>query len=151
MEIGARFGIGKHIQYVSEEDQANWNKTLFYGNLVYVATGPSIKIAALLMYQRVFAVPKFRLVVRVLCGICFAWYVGETIGCIWNCIPISGFWNKSIPAKCISTRDFDLQYAIINISLDAIILALPVKMVLGLQLSKPQKMAFVLLFLMGGL
>lgn len=136
---------------MSEADQEKWNKSLFYGNLVYVSTGPSIKIAALLMYQRVFAIPRFRLVVRVLCGVCFAWYVAETIGSIWNCVPINGFWNKSIHAKCISTHDFDLQYAVINISLDVIVLALPIRMVLGLQLSNPQKAGFVLLFLMGGL
>ena len=103
------------------------------------------------MYQRVFAVPQFRLIARILCGLCVAWHVAEICGCIWNCVPIKGFWDKSIPAKCVNTRNFDLQYAVINISLDAIILALPIKMVLGLQLSKARKIGLVILFLMGGL
>ena len=122
-----------------------------FGNLVYVATGPSVKITALLMYQRIFIVPRFRILTISLCIVCVLWYVAEVFGSIWNCVPINGFWNKSIKAKCISTKAFDLQYAIINIVLDIIILALPIRMVSGLHLTRSSKIGLMLLFLMGGL
>lgn len=136
---------------MSTEDVENWNKSLFYGNIVYISTGPSMKISALLMYRRVFAAPKFGIASLVVVAVCVAWWIAEIIGCVLNCIPVSGFWDKSIKASCVSTFAFDLQYATINIVLDLIILAMPIRMVLGLQLSQIQKLAFVLLFSIGGL
>lgn len=151
VRTGARYGIGKHIQDVSQVDQQRWYKCLFVGNIVYVGTGPSIKVAALLMYKRVFAIPSFQTIAKFGCAVCFIWYLGEILGSIFNCWPVQGFWDKNLNAKCITTLHFDIQYAVINISLDLVILALPIKMVLGLQLSAAQKVGFILLFMMGGL
>ena len=145
------FGIGLHLNQVTDEQLRNFKIALFIANFFYVGTGPSIKISALLMYQRVFATQRFRLVATTLIVVCLLWYVAETLASIWNCVPIQGFWDESVKAKCIDGQTFDLQFAIINIGLDVIILALPVRMITALQLSRTQKVAFCGLFLMGGL
>ena len=147
--VVAIYGIGQHVNELTPTEISNFLKALYCGNFAYVGTGPSFKIAALLMYRRVFTTPKFQQVTMVLCWLCFAWYMAETLGSVFVCIPPRAFWDPTVKGKCVSTRNFDLQYAVINICLDAIIIALPIKMIAKLQLSLYKKVALSGVFLVG--
>ncbi|KAG8529647.1 uncharacterized protein KY384_005128 [Bacidia gigantensis] len=146
------YGGGKHIDTLSPHDLFRFLKSIYALNEIYIATTPSIKIAALLMYRRIFITQKFQLVVNIMIGLVFTWWLAEAIAAIWLCVPINGWWDKTITdAKCMSLRSFDLAFALINITFDFFILLLPVNMVWRLQITNFQKGALTLVFLLGGL
>ncbi|EEQ34991.1 uncharacterized protein MCYG_07810 [Microsporum canis CBS 113480] len=108
------------------------------------------KVSILLLYLRIFYVHQyFRricicLIVFTICsGIAF---IPPTI---WQCSPVAAYWDRSIPHTCLSSFPNWLSYAIINITTDVILLILPVQQILRLQLTKRDKIALILVFLLG--
>jgi hypothetical protein len=147
--ICVMFGIGKHIEKTELPNVKFW-KTLFAYNQIYVMTGPVNKIAALLMYKRIFDTPFFRLVVFWMIILNIAWWLGMSISGIFTCIPVQAYWITDIPGKkCFGLLEYDIGYAVVNIGLDFFILMLPIHQVWRLQLTKMQKGAITLIFLLG--
>jgi len=146
------YGGGTHIETLSEPQLVHFLKSIYALNEIYISTTPSIKVAALLMYRRIFSTPRFQGVVHILLGLVGAWWLAETLAAVFLCIPVNAWWNKTISgAKCMQLRDFDLGFAIVNITFDFVILLLPVTMVWRLQMTTVQRVALTLVFLLGGL
>lgn len=105
------------------------------------------------MYRRIFSVdPPFRLQ-SLLIGIVVAlfWLV-TTIATVVNCIPLEYSWiSLSDPAHCFNYNIFWMVTGALEVVIDTFILALPVRMVLGLQLSNKRKILLLFIFLLGGL
>jgi hypothetical protein len=81
-----------------------------------------------------------------------------TIGyCITNCVqnlltcrPVAFNWDKSIPGGRCSTQQAPfLASAIINMSIDVIIFALPMPMLWGLHMNRKKKISLVVIFGLG--
>ena len=71
---------------------------------------------------------------------------------IFQCNPVSGFWNRTKPATCrVDTTDFFLGNAIPNVLTDVALMALPVPYIWRLNRSRSQKIALLGVFLLGGL
>lgn len=70
---------------------------------------------------------------------------------MWLCVPVQGWWDRSVAVRCMSLRDFDLAFAVINIIFDFSILLLPVNMLWRLQITNVQKVALTFVFMLGGL
>lgn len=79
-----------------------------------------------------------------------AWNVGAIAATIWQCVPIAGFWDKSIEATCIDSSVFWTAYAVGNILTDAMVIVLPIPQVLRLQLRLREKVMLCGVFLLGG-
>ena len=77
--------------------------------------------------------------------------VRQTLVAIFSCIPISGFWNRLEPARCIDSLAFFVGQAVCNIILDIVLLLIPVFRVFKLSISKSQKVAVSGIFLIGAL
>ena len=67
------------------------------------------------------------------------------------CIPVAKFWDPTIAGTCINFNIFFLVNSIIETILDFVILVLPIPMILGLQLSRHNKVVLSGIFLLGGL
>lgn len=148
-----KFGIGRHLEALKATfSPVPFWKLLFAYNQIYVMTGPVNKIAMLLMYLRIFDTPFFRRTVNWGIMVNVAWWLGMSISGVFTCIPVQAYWFTDIPGKkCFNLLPYDLGYAVVNISLDVFILLLPVREVWKLQLTKPQKVAISLVFLIGAL
>ena len=71
---------------------------------------------------------------------------------IFQCDPVSGFWNRNIPAKCkIDDYAFFLGIAVPNIVTDAAIIALPMPYIWQLHRLTSQKIALAGIFMLGSL
>ncbi len=70
---------------------------------------------------------------------------------MFPCRPVRGFYDFSVPARCIDSVKFYWAQAVLNIATDAIILVLPLPMVWRLQTTLSRKIAISLLFMLGGL
>ena len=80
-----------------------------------------------------------------------AWGIAVFLVSIFQCNPIRGAWDLTVPATCIPLPKFCLSNAVPNIIMDVIILALPIPNVWTLQMSMRQKYVVSALFLLGGL
>ena len=120
-------------------------------NLIYIAISAAIKIAVLFMYKRIFFTRKFKIVANVFIVFILAWWMAEMVAGVFLCRPVAGWWDKSIDAQCFVLRNFDIGYAVVNITVDVTILTLPVRTVWRLKIRTAQKIALTLVFLIGGL
>jgi hypothetical protein len=108
-------------------------------------------MSVLLLYIRIFSIRKFRVVSQIVLGVVVAWTVAFFFATLFQCYPITAFVEPFYGKKCIDTIAFWYAGGITDIVLDFIILILPIPMVLGLQLPLKQKLAVLLLFLLGSL
>lgn len=69
---------------------------------------------------------------------------------VFACDPIRGFWDKSIPSKCIDQNKFFIGITLPNIFFDVATVVLPVREVWHLQLKREKKWAITSIFLLGG-
>lgn len=70
---------------------------------------------------------------------------------IFQCVPLERSWNKNIEGTCIDSSDFWLANAVLNISTDVVVLALPIREVFKLQLRLQEKLMLYSVFLLGGM
>jgi hypothetical protein len=108
-------------------------------------------MSILLLYRRIFSVPKFQLASLLTGILVLSWCLSVFITVLLQCRPIALNWNKQLSGTCINPKPFFFGNAISNLIIDAVILALPIPMVLQLQLRLSQKLSILGIFLLGGL
>lgn len=69
---------------------------------------------------------------------------------VFTCTPVRGYWDHSVPSKCIDSNKFYIGITIPNIIFDLITVALPIREVWRLQMARDKKWALTSIFLMGG-
>lgn len=75
----------------------------------------------------------------------------KILATVFQCVPVSGFWDKKIPSKCIGDKHFFIGNSVPNILTDIALLLLPVRSIWRLQMSTSQKIALAGTFMLGGL
>ncbi|KAI1964849.1 hypothetical protein LOZ58_001540 [Ophidiomyces ophidiicola] len=58
---------------------------------------------------------------------------------IWQCSPVTSFWDRSIPHTCLKTDVWRMVFSVCNIVTDILILILPIHQILHLQLELRDK------------
>ena len=158
----------------TSDDFVDIFKGLFILQVCYVVELTLVKCSILSFYWRIFKVSSIRYPIYILYTIVIVWGV-STVSEQWlimytphlrvsanttvqliticlQCIPINGFWDKSIHASCkINTHKFFEGYIIPNIIVDVFLLALPVPYIWRLKISQSSKAFLCGLFLLGGL
>ena len=78
-------------------------------------------------------------------------WIGCTVADLLNCIPIEWTWRNSLadPRYCFNYNIFWLASGIVEAIIDFLILMMPIKVILGLQLSRSKKVAVLAVFLLG--
>ena len=82
--------------------------------------------------------------------------VGYTISIffslIFACNPIAKSWDVTIlEGSCVDRPALYIATAVLGVATDVILLALPIPMVLGLQMPKMQKVGLLFMFAIGSL
>ena len=75
----------------------------------------------------------------------------QVIVCIVPCIPVYGFWDKTIPSMCYNEVKYFWIVSIPNIISDFLIFIFPIPLVWNLQLRVSQKVAVTSILAIGGL
>ncbi len=121
--------------------------------VVYAVTLPVIKISILLLYRVLFPTRFFRIGFWVLGTLSLVWGVAVLFVVIFQCKPVSAFWDpaEGNGTTCISTEEFFYSIAPFNIATDVAILCLPVREVWKLQMPFKRRVATFVMFLLGGL
>ncbi|KAK7429765.1 hypothetical protein QQZ08_003610 [Neonectria magnoliae] len=121
-------------------------------NIFYVLSSDLAKISLLFFYLRLCPERKFRILVQVLVG-CFVLYaVVYALISLFGCQPIYASWDLAAQAtgKCVDKFGFFLAASVANVVMDLIILLLPLRIVVPLQIPRRQKFSLIFLFATGG-
>ena len=109
------------------------------------------KVSVILLYLRIFVNQRFRWLCYGALAIIIGSGIATVFATIFQCVPLQRSWNKAIDGTCIDSAMFWLANAVLNISTDVIVLALPIYEVSKLQLKLREKIMLHSVFLLGGL
>ncbi|CAI6331656.1 unnamed protein product [Periconia digitata] len=154
-------GLGKHWWTLTAEQRMMFFKHIWATNITYAFSTTCVKIAILVQYLRLFEAKHVlarRLILGLLTFIAL-WGFTFTMLSVFSCSPISSFWRKDMPGKCVgwgskNTDDFFatfLGHAASNMVLDILVLGLPIPFFRDLRMSGKTKLGLMTLFGMGGI
>lgn len=148
--VWVRQGYGLHLWVLGPEFVADFFKNLYTGEILYTLVLCFAKFSILAFYRRIFA-REIRTPVYILAGFVTAWGIAVILVTIFQCNPVSGFWNRTKPAKCaVDDYAFFIGNAVPNIITDAAILSLPLPFIFRLHRILSQKIALAGIFMLGG-
>ncbi|KAI1389500.1 uncharacterized protein F4822DRAFT_427848 [Hypoxylon trugodes] len=146
-------GLGRHLWALSEQQLDSVLKLLWVVYWVYDATLLLTKASALLFLTRIFHHHKktewFNVLVLITHGLNVAWFLGIIIATILFCNPIERNWKPTVPGTCGIQNNLYLGSAIPSVSIDFIILILPLPKVWHLHTSPARKWGISLVFALG--
>lgn len=151
MQLAVQNGYGMHKADLTKPELRTALKMFFIAQTPYKVTVCLNKVAAILLYLRLFPTKNFRVACYVVMGIIVSWSIGGVGATIWQCVPIEGAWNKAIDAKCIDSNKFWIAYAVMNILTDIMVLTLPIGSIMRLQMNMRERLMLCGVFLLGGL
>ncbi|KAM0796944.1 hypothetical protein BDR22DRAFT_811162 [Usnea florida] len=147
--IWVRRGFGLHLWVLGPGYLTEFFKSLFAGEIMYFVILCLVKYSILAFYRRMFA-RNVRMPVYILAGFVTAWGISMILVTIFQCDPVSGFWNRGEPAHCaVSDYAFFIGNAVPNIITDVAILSLPLPFIFRLHRTQAQKIALAGIFLLG--
>ena len=133
-------------------------KMIWAFELTYATTTTAIKGSILLLYRKMFPATATPAAWRAAWFFVMAWVILWFVGCglatIFQCTPVSFFWNQlagDTLGLCINEYSFLAANAALNITSDIMILLLPMPIVWRLHIKTSQKLAISTIFLLGGL
>lgn len=111
------------------------------------------KLSVLALYHRIFAIPKFRLIVRLLGGFICAWIIVMEVVLGLGCRPIRAWWAAADfePGQftCVDKTAFTYFTNVCNLTLDLIIFSMPIPVILRLQVTRDRRISLLFLFSIG--
>ena len=120
--------------------------------MFYFPGSLSTKLSILYLYRRIFPVPNFKLASSIVIVICVLWALGCGIAQIFMCNPPQKLWHPEMKGYCFQYGKYLVAALSFEITIDALILSLPVYWIVGmLQLSAWRKAQVIGIFLLGGL
>lgn len=116
----------------------------------YNATLVFIRISLFLQYWRLIReITQYRTFFLSFSTVVMMWSLGILLTLVFICVPVEGYWNKTIPAKCLGDKEVQITNSIGNIITDLSLLALPIPIIWKLNLSKERKIALTGIFGLG--
>ena len=76
-------------------------------------------------------------------------YISTTFLKIWECIPRARIWDKSVQGRCVNVASVLDVSGFFNTVSDVLILLVPVKAVVNLQMKKKKKAGVLAIFTVG--
>ncbi|KAK1856661.1 integral membrane [Colletotrichum chrysophilum] len=145
-----RYGLGRHASTLSPEDLVLYQRAFFVSLFFYITTLAVVKLVFLLQYYRIMSVSNMRVVYIAMIVLVAVWGIGQGTFALVACIPLEGFWNPSVHAKCVPNAHIAWYIsALFNIFTDIIIMILPLPVIRKLNLPGSQKAFLIGIFSVG--
>ena len=114
------------------------------------AANTAIKVSILHFYITIFGSNKsFRYITYATMALPISFGVGNTLMAFLICRPFAKNWDPLLPGVCGSDIDSVLATSVINLSIDVIIVILPMPILWRLQMATSRKVALTFLFGLG--
>lgn len=118
---------------------------------LYAVNVTLVKMSILCFYHRLFSVSSFRRKTYGVGIFCLVWFVAAFVADMLYCIPMRQFWDPTAGGSCFNFPNYFLVMELIDVLLDVVIIALPLKTIASLQLSWRKKLALLGIFSLGAL
>ncbi|CAI6335392.1 unnamed protein product [Periconia digitata] len=110
-----------------------------------------VKMSILMFYWRIFFVTSgYKRISVSLIAISTAHFIAIQVANLLTCIPLNAFWDRSKSGRCYNYNEMYLGMGLVDLFIDAAILALPIRMAFKLQLPTRTKIAVASIFALGG-
>ncbi|KAF2686747.1 hypothetical protein K458DRAFT_476511, partial [Lentithecium fluviatile CBS 122367] len=146
--LEAKWGLGRHTQFVSEESMIRQLRCLYSVVLIYNPAQIITKISFLIHYRRLFPGPRTQQVCFWLLIFIVFWGVVQEFILAFGCIPLS-LIIPSMTGKCLYTLPIWYTTSSMNIVTDFAIFIVPIPSVLELQMQTRKKVLLCGLFGLG--
>ncbi|KAI1739184.1 hypothetical protein F4680DRAFT_423092 [Xylaria scruposa] len=128
----------------------NYLKSLYIGFILNLFFLTFVRISICLLYQGIFATPRFRIKSIVMIVLSVAWFISAFVVGLVYCIPIDKFWHPFKPGRCLNFNLFYLIIGVFETVIDIAILILPVRATFNIQLPLKSRLLISSIFLLGG-
>ncbi|KAI5465423.1 hypothetical protein BGZ63DRAFT_399893 [Mariannaea sp. PMI_226] len=144
-------GAGHHMWdlLLSEFSPRFW-QTSVSSILIFAISIAFSKLSVLGFYLRISPDRMIRRSVHTLIGIVCIYTFIYIFLMVFRCRPIRAAWDITVEGECIDNLVPMLTLSIANIIIDALILVLPIRIVIPLQIPLRQKVSLAILFATGG-
>ncbi|KAL2842799.1 hypothetical protein BJX68DRAFT_278171 [Aspergillus pseudodeflectus] len=148
----AEDGLGKDMWVVPFDNITHILYIYFFDECLYLTGIALTKISILCFYLRVFPRREFRILVYIAIGINIAYIIVFDLISIFQCSPVQGAWHRwdeTGDYKCNNINAQGWSSAAVNMALDIMVMALPIKELYGLNLSWRRKVFVMCMFSLG--
>ncbi|KAI0110726.1 hypothetical protein GGR51DRAFT_569384 [Nemania sp. FL0031] len=146
-------GISVHQWNIRASDVPSALYIVYTNTSFFQATMGSIKAAILLEWTRIFVPAGTRTAFWWTCQIVMwvniLYYTIVVIISAISCSPHEKIWHPSLPGQCFNTKAFFISNAVLNLTSDIIILALPHRIIWSLKMSRQKKIGTSVVFAVG--
>ena len=123
--------------------------------ITYVVTITLVRVSILSLLRRIFTTKLFRMITTLLSTLCLAWGIAIIFANVFQCTPLSDAFDPSIvmsmSSRCINLQAMYYGTLATALSLDLVILILPLYPIWRLQLPHRQKYELMAMLSLGGL
>ncbi|TIC96991.1 hypothetical protein CH35J_007707 [Colletotrichum higginsianum] len=140
-------GLGKHIWTIPTEVQQAGRRLIISATLSYQVTFIVIKMAFLLQYRRVFALPKFVLCCDIMLGFISMFGIAVVVSSIIISAP--SWRGDTFARERYDQETWWLATACVHLVTDIILFLMPIPMLSKLRLKPMQKVALIVSFGLG--
>ncbi|KAK4184089.1 hypothetical protein QBC35DRAFT_541191 [Podospora australis] len=126
-------------------------KALYLLPILYNPVQGGAKLALLLVYRRLAPQKWFLILVWTVIFIVVGSSTAILFAAIFPCKPVEFAWNIMIPGECIDRPKLYQATAILGAITDLMVLAVPIPVVVTLQIPRKQKIALIAAFSVGGI
>ncbi|KAL0766921.1 hypothetical protein CaCOL14_010492 [Colletotrichum acutatum] len=145
-------GLGQDIWMVSPDNITQILLLFFVEELLYSFVVAVTKLSILIFYLRLFAETWFRVVCYVMLGVTTVYGIGQILGIVLVCSPVSYNWTQwdgEHKGKCGNVNVMAFINGGVNIAIDFILFILPVTQFITVSWTLKKKIGVSLIFLVG--
>ncbi|KAF5974640.1 L-fucose permease [Fusarium coicis] len=152
MGMVAQGGCATNFWQVTRSQYESLLKWTIPVNIFYMLSSDLAKISLLFFYLRLSPERTFRMAIYVLISLFGLYALIYTMISLFGCQPIKASWDLAAQAtgKCVDKFGFFLAASVANVVMDLVILLLPLRIIIPLQIPRRQKMSLLFLFTTGG-
>lgn len=107
------------------------------------------KLSFLTFYLRMFPTRRFRMICYITIAVIVTGVCAYVFATIFQCIPVSAFWYRSIPKRCIKNSWFRWWWAGYNTATNLWVFMMPMPVLARLKLNLARKIGVMLIFALG--
>ncbi|KAK8017770.1 hypothetical protein PG993_014096 [Apiospora rasikravindrae] len=142
-------GLGRHIGTLPKSEFSEYLKTFYVMIIFYNLSIASFKLCFLAQYYRIMNSKTMRTLIYAATAFVVIWTLSQIGLAVFQCDPISGFWEPGPDTKCLPIVPGWYIAAAGNIMADILILLIPLPVIKGLNLPRGQKLALGAIFCLG--
>ena len=146
--IETRYGLGRHVKDLPKDLDMSIPIRIFFAiQQTYIWGWGFVKMAMCLFLLRLFA--SLRKPVYCFMAFMAAFTISVGVAGFFTCIPLSHWWDPSVPGRCIDVPLYAKSLGIVNILSDVFLYVLPMRTVWKLNMPRRKRISVVALFAVG--